>query len=312
MLAGDFRQSEQALRQYYFLKGETESIFLLHRPDQATLKEESARDLVSMFSEETRKRLNAALKQEEDLRSKLIAGVEEFSVNSEITDAQRTALNSIVVFAKADHSKSLLAMRLVRVPAELPESGISLSVNFRSELKSFLKDVQLAQENAWQGLQPQLKPVIRENVAGGDLIQAWLIQAKLSHLQTIRLEQPVNVARQAYSDHLWDAHLIEVRGDNCFLISYGRDSAEWLPRNRIKYREDDSIVVADMRKRETPQGPGIRVIPEPRSHSKIFDGIPHTPPNGSIALCGRPRFICTSVRAASSGEEKHRAAEPNV
>ena len=65
-------------------------------------------------------------------------------------------------------------------------------------------------------LQVPLKPVIREQVAGGDFIQAYLIQAKLPHLQSIRFELPVKMARQAYSSHLWDAHLIEVRGETAF------------------------------------------------------------------------------------------------
>lgn len=262
LLAGDLRQSEQALRQYYFLTGETESIFLLHRPDEAALQNESARDLISTFVNETTSRLNAGLKQEEELRGRLIADIQESSNNPEVTDAERTALNSILVFAKADHSRGLLAMRLLRVPADLPESGMTLLGEYRTKLKSITIELKLAQEKAWLELQSQLKPVIREIVAGGDFIQVWLIQEKLSHLQIIRMELPVKVARQAYSNHLWDAHLIEVRGENCFLISYGRDSTEWLPRSRIKYMDEDQIVVADMRKQETPQSPGIRVTPE--------------------------------------------------
>jgi hypothetical protein len=262
LLEGDLRQSEQALRQYYFLKGETESIVILHRPEETTLKDESARNLISTFSEETRKRLNAGIDQEQELRNNLIAKIEELLLNSEVTDVQKTELSSILDFAKADHSKGLMAMRLMRLPKNLPESGIALLADYRSELKSIVNKLQIAQQNAWEELQVRLKPVIREQVAGGDFIQAYLIQAKLPHLQTIRFELPVKVARQAYSSHLWDAHLIEVRGDNCFLISYGRDSTEWLPRNRIRYNEDDPIVVADMRKYETPQGPGIKVAPE--------------------------------------------------
>ena len=82
-----------------------------------------------------------------------------------------------------------------------------------------MNELRISQQNAWQELQVLFKPVIREQVAGGDFIQAYLIQAKLPHLQSIRFELPVKVARQAYSSHLWDAHLIEVRGDNCFLTA---------------------------------------------------------------------------------------------
>jgi hypothetical protein len=262
LLVGDLRQSEQALRQYYFLKRETEAIFALHRPEETKLKDESARNLLSTFSEETTKRKDAGFDREQKLRSSLIAKLEELLLNSELPDAEKTALTSVLDFAKADHSKGVMAMRLLRVPKDLPESGLVLLSEYRSELRTILNELRVSQQNAWQELQILLKPVIREQVAGGDFIQAYLIQAKLPHLQSIRFELPVSVARQAYSSHLWDAHLIEVRGDNCFLVSYGRDSIEWLPRNRIKYNEDDPIVVADMRKHETPQGPGIRVTPE--------------------------------------------------
>ena len=262
LLGGDLRQSEQALRQYYFLKGETEAILALHRPEETTLKDESARNLLSTFSDETRKRMDAGIDQEQKLRSRLIAQLEELLLNSELPDAEKTALSSVLDFAKADHSKGVMAMRLLRVPKDLPESGLVLLSEYRSELRTILNELRISQQNAWQELQVLFKPVIREQVAGGDFIQAYLIQAKLPHLQSIRFELPVKVARQAYSSHLWDAHLIEVRGDNCFLISYGRDSIEWLPRNRIKYNEDDPIVVADLREHETPQGPGIKVTPE--------------------------------------------------
>lgn len=262
LLGGDLLRSEQALRQYYFLKGDTEAIFALHRPEETTLKDESARNLLSTFSDETRKRMDAGIDQEQKLRSRLIAQLEELLLNSELTELQKSALSNVLVFAKADHSKGVMAMRLLRVPTDLPESGLVLLSEYRSELTTIFNELRVSQQNAWQELQVLLKPVIREQVAGGDFIQAYLIQAKLPHLQSIRFELPVKVARQAYSGHLWDAHLIEVRGDNCFLISYGNDSTEWLPRSRIKYNEDDPIVVADMRRRETPQGPGIKVTSE--------------------------------------------------
>ena len=144
-------QSEQAPGQCFFLKGETESIVILHRPEETTLKEESARNLISAFSEETRKRLNAGNDQEQELRNNLIAKIEELLLNSEVTDVQKTELSSVLDFSKADHSKGLMAMRLMRVSKDLPESGISLLSEYRSELRSIVNELQIAQQNAWQG-----------------------------------------------------------------------------------------------------------------------------------------------------------------
>lgn len=262
LLGGDLQRSEQALRQYYFLKGETEAIVALHRPEETTLKDESSRNLMATFSEQTRKRMQAGIHQEEELRSKLIVKLEELSLNSGLTELQKSALNSVLRFAKADQSKGLIAMRLLRLSPDLSDSALLLISEYRSSLRAMMNELQISQQNAWRELQVLLKPLIQEQVAGGDFIQAYLIQAKLPHLQNLRFELPVKVARQAYSGHLWDAHLIEVRGDNCFLISYGTDSREWLPRSRIKYNEDDPIVVADMRRQETPPGPGIKVTSE--------------------------------------------------
>lgn len=262
MLRGDLRQSEQALRQYLFLRGEADALAILHQPEESTLKDESVRNLLSIFSEETRKRMNTGHDKEQELRSGMIAKLQELLLDGELTELQEKAINIVLDFAKADHSKGLLAMRLLRTPEDLPESGTLLLSEYRSELKNIVNELRMSQQNAWEELNEQLKPVIKEKVAEGDFIQAYQIQAKLPHLRSIRFELPVKVARQAYSSHLWDAHLIEARGENCFLISYGRDTQEWLPRNRIKYLEDDPIVVADMRKNETPQGPGKMVTTE--------------------------------------------------
>ena len=165
LLERDLRQSEQALRQCYFLKGETESIVVLHRPEETTPKNDSAGNRTTRFSEETRKLLNAGIDQEQELRNNLIAKTEELLLNSEVTDVQKTELSSILDFVQADHSKGLMAMRLMRVPQDLPESGFALLADYRSELKSIVNKLQIAQQNAWQELQVQLKPVVREQVA---------------------------------------------------------------------------------------------------------------------------------------------------
>ena len=259
LLEGTVSEGQKVLTEYFHLTRDFKKTQGMH--DRSSLRPRSAKacEILDDFNLVFEQRHEAAVLQEKELRQTLVNSLKQVLQTAKIE--QQQGVQKALEFAQADFSEGLLAMQLFKPPAPLPDAATEAMNSYRSSLsrlrKQLQEDFQLAKEELVEGY----KPIIRQHVIDGEYLEAWELISRSFAPETVTPSIPVKAARHAFSSHLWDAHLIDIRGENSLLIEFGHNKQEWYPRNRVKFSESDVIVVGDRSVNPKPDPPGIPVTP---------------------------------------------------
>lgn len=253
----DLSIAKELLQEFEMLQGRLTE-FNQAISSHAPLDDEAAK-VIQSFEAETQKRVAEYDQKESTIRKALVAKLEAAIERSETTDNEKAALKNACDFASADFSLGLQGMLLYRVPDSMTTLGKEAIDDYTQLVKQFLLDRQERQDNALRDLAEKLQPLVVQRVSEDRYLEAYRVRAYQTNHKTAFRPLTIKATHSAYSDHLADAKLIDVGGRNSFLVEYSVGREEWIPRSRIRYAPDDPIRVADLRKREEPEGPGVPV-----------------------------------------------------
>ncbi|MCA9050289.1 MAG: hypothetical protein KDA89_16250, partial [Planctomycetaceae bacterium] len=254
LLAGDVEKSRQLLERYYSL---LRIPMIHHYRHQKPPFSKEALALVEPFEKETHDRRRACEASELPERRRLIEAFRNLLPGAPAEESQ--ALSKAIDFFTADYTIGPQRGRLFVPDEHLPKGAVELFEDYCRETVQLEQQLAVNQSTAARKLREDLKAVVRQHVADGQLTEAWAILARGPDFDQLPLETPVKFAHVPHwADHLSDAVVLDVK-KNAVLIRQPphNNNGVWVPRRRIRFAPDDAIAV--VKPGDPIPGPGMQV-----------------------------------------------------
>ncbi|MEZ6124572.1 MAG: hypothetical protein R3C49_15545 [Planctomycetaceae bacterium] len=263
ILTGNDVQRRQVLAEYYHLTRQLEKLHAMHQRRSTAPANPQAVEIIRSVSEDVVRMTDRTRKQELEFRAALIDRLSKVEA-AELTAEEQGAVRKALEFARADYSQGLLAMLLFQRPPELPQSARDALDQYRHGVAS-IRTSAVEETAAIRGkLQEQLQPLVEQHVRNSEYAEATELLDHNWLPEPPQATVPVKASRTPSSDHLWDAQVLDIRGENSLLVTFGLPQTEWLPRNRVRFQHDDPIKVTPRSGSSSPNPPGIPVTEETR------------------------------------------------